>query len=120
MVELKLEYLVHFGYVVLATYIFWCLYIAVMGCYRAHLDGRLEGITKILAYPLVLVGIIVDVVFQYTVACIVFRDLPRRNEYLVTARLQRYVAKNSGWRSVWAMWICTNLLDMFDPAGDHC
>lgn len=114
------DYFIHFGYLLLASYIFWCLYIATMGCYRAHLAGRLVGITKILAYPLVIFAVIVDIIFQYTVATVLFFDLPKAKEYLVTDRLQRYVAGKNDWRRKIAVYICDNLLDVFDPTGDHC
>jgi hypothetical protein len=91
-----------------------------MGCYRAHLAGRLVRITKILAYPLVLIAVIVDIIFQYTVATVLFFDLPKTKEYLVTDRLQRYVAGKNNWRRRIAVYICDNLLDIFDPTGDHC
>ena len=60
------------------------------------------------------IGLAVDVFAQYTLARIFFLDLPRRGEHLVTARLQRYSA-GSGWRKIKADWVCTHLLDVFDP-----
>lgn len=106
--------------ILVGLYLFWCLYIAVMGCYRAHLNGRLTGITKILAYPLVVVGILFDVFFQYTLFNLIFMDLPKFGEHLVTSRLKRYIAGKDGWRKERAKYICNNLLDMFDPTGEHC
>lgn len=98
---------------------FWALYVLVMGIYRAHLKGRLRGLTLVMSVPLVLAGLIVDVVAQYTLATLFFLDLPRKGEHLVTDRLQRYSA-GSGWRKAKADWICTHLLDVFDPDEDHC
>ena len=99
---------------------FWYAYILVMGVYRAHLAGRLTKLTFALAMPAVVVGYAMDILCQYTVATLVFLDLPASNEHLVTDRLQRYVADGIGWRSQLSDWICSNLLDVFDPKGNHC
>ena len=107
-------------YSVIYLYIFWVLFIAIMGCYRAHLDKRLIGVTKLLAYPLVIIGFTFDVICQYTIATVLFLDFANNGEYLVTSRLQRYVALNNGWRCKLANYICNNLLDVFDPSGNHC
>lgn len=107
-------------YIALYLYTFWCFFILVMGIYRAHLAGRLLGFAKWMAYPLVLIGLMMDVVTQYTIATVVFLDSPRHKEYLVTLRLQRYIRGQRGWRRRWATAICDNLLDLFDPTGEHC
>jgi len=101
-------------------YIFWILYIAIMGAYRAHLAGRLAGLSKLLAYPLVITGFTADALCQYTLATLLFFDLPMSKEYLVTSRLQRYISIGTGWRYDLAKYICNNLLDIFDPSGKHC
>lgn len=106
--------------VVLYLYAFWCLYIAIMGLYRASLSGRLIGATKVLAYPLVFVGLAVDVFTQYTLATVFFADLPAKGEYLVTSRLQRYMTQPGTRRYALSKWVCSELLDVFDPTGAHC
>lgn len=98
-------------------YATWIFYVLVMGFYRARLSGRLKGLTLIMAAPFILVGVLLDVVLQVTLATLVFRDLPRH--WLLTSRLQEYSAGH-GWRKRWADAICTRLLDPFDPTGDHC
>lgn len=107
-------------WLVFYLYLFWVLYIAIMGVYRAHLDHRLSGIPKVLSYPLVIVGLATDAICQFTIASILFADLPVKKEYLVTTRLQRYIAEGGGWRYKVATYICNNLLDIFDPRGKHC
>ena len=97
---------------------FWLLYVATMGLYRAHLSGRLSGAARVLAYPLVAFAFAVDLLANWTLAVIVFADPPR--ERLVTARLKRYVAGPDGWRRRLAVAVCDNLLDPFDPTGNHC
>ena len=98
---------------------FWALYILVMGIYRAHLSGRLSKVGYVLGLPLVVLGYAVDILAQYTIATAYFMDWPRRGEWLVTDRLIRY-SGGTGWRKAKADWICTHLLDVFDPSGNHC
>lgn len=105
-------------YVTLWIWVFWALFVMVMGFYRAKLDGRLTGILLYLAFPWYVLGWAIDFVSQMTLATVIFLDLPR--EALVTTRLQRYVAGPTGWRRSTAVWICESLLDVFDPSGDHC
>jgi hypothetical protein len=101
-------------------YVFWLAYVLVMAFYRAHLNKRLYGLAKWLAAPIVLIGIVMDVAAQYTLAVLVFRDLPKWGEHLVTDRLQRYLTQPGTWRYTKAKAICENLLDPFDPTGKHC
>jgi hypothetical protein len=102
----------------LYCYVFWLLYILVMGLYRASLDGRLTGLAKWLAYPVVALAILIDIICNITIASVLFLELPK--ELLVTSRLSRYINVDTGWRKVNATWLCNNLLDYFDPSGTHC
>jgi hypothetical protein len=105
-------------------YAFFALYVLTMGVYRAQLLGRLSWrltpVAWTLALPFALLGVLVDVVAQYTLATLIFCDWPARHERLVTARLQRYVATGCGWRCSVAVWLCNSVLDIFDPEGEHC
>jgi hypothetical protein len=105
-------------YLIAYLWAFWLLYVLVMGFYRAHLQKRLKGLPLIMALPFVALGFLFDVVCNYTIAAMVFFDLPR--ERLVTDRLKRYIATEKGWRYRLADAICTRLLDPFDPSGNHC
>lgn len=105
---------------ILFLWAFWYAYIIVMGLYRAKLDGRLSLPAKILGAPALAIGYAMDVLAQYTIAALVFREWPRQGEHLVTDRLQRYLAQGSGSRYTKARWICDHLLDPFDPTGKHC
>lgn len=100
--------------------LFWYAYILVMGLYRAHLMGRLTGLAKVLAYPAVIVGWLMDWLANVLIASIVFTELPQSWDELVTDRLSRYVKGPMGRRRTRALWVCTNLLDYFDPTGRHC
>lgn len=105
-------------YAILVFWAGWGLYVLTMGLYRAHLQGRLDGMARILALPFVVVALVVDTLANLSIASLVFLDPPR--ELLVTDRLLRYMRKDDGWRRDVAMWICDNLLDPFDPSGNHC
>lgn len=98
--------------------LFWYAYILVMGLYRANLEGRLNKFTFVLALPALIVGLLMDFLANVFIATVVFMELPQ--ELLVTARLQRYMKGPVNWRRDRANWICTNLLDYFDPSGKHC
>ena len=106
--------------VLLYLWAFWLIYVLVMGLYRAHLADRLKGLSLVLAMPVVVLGYLMDILAQYTIAVVFFLDLPARHEYLVTDRLKRYMTHGKGWRAKKAEWICTHLLDVFDPTGKHC
>lgn len=97
---------------------FWGMYVLVMGIYRAHLSHRLKGLVLVLSLPFVAIGYLMDVFANLTIASLVFLEPPR--EWLVTDRLKRHIARGTGWRAAKAEWICTHLLDYFDPSGDHC
>lgn len=106
-------------FVVLCYFWFsWALYILIMGIYRAHLDKRLTKVTIALSLPFIALGYILDVVANIFVASVVFLELPK--ELYVTSRLQRYKKQDLGWRTRLSNWICSNLLDVFDPTGSHC
>lgn len=104
--------------VLLSAWVFWMLYVYTMGLYRAKLSGRLKGLPLVLASPAVAVAFALDFVFQVTVFTVAFLDWPR--EWLVTARLRRYLRGPDGWRRRWADYFCHHLLDPYDPTGQHC
>ena len=106
------------AYTLAFLWAFWAMYVLVMGIYRAHLAKRLTAVTLCLSAPFIVVGYLMDVIANLTVASLVFLEPPR--ELLVTSRLQRYVAQENGWRFRIADWICNHLLDVFDPSGNHC
>jgi hypothetical protein len=101
-------------------YFFWLAYILVMGMYRAYLAKRLTGPLLWSTAPIIAVGLILDVSAQWTVATVIFFDLPANREFLVTSRLVRYKQDSGGWRKQVSTWICSRLLDPFDPSGTHC
>ena len=108
------------GYVLLWLWFFWYLYVLVMGLYRAYLTDRLQKPLVYLAAPALVVGYTVDLVSNWTIATIVFRELPSGPLELVTDRLSSHIKDGDGWRKELALAVCTKLLDPFDPSGKHC
>jgi hypothetical protein len=105
--------------VLMYVWLGWGMYVLIMGIYRAHLDGRLNLMTKCLGAPFILIGFAMDVLANIFVATILFAELP--GEWLVTTRLTRYMHRAPGtWRGELARAICVDLLDLFDPSGTHC
>lgn len=88
-----------------------------MSLYRGYLAKTLSIESKILGYPILAIGLIVDVLMNVTLFSLIFLELP--SECLVTARLKRHINKSS-WRGRLARYICHTLLSPFDPSGNHC
>jgi hypothetical protein len=100
--------------------LFFYAYVLVMGFYRAHLAGKLKGLAKLLAIPVLAIGWCMDLFSNWTIATFLFLELPESPLELVTDRMRRYIESDTGWRAQRATWLCHSLLDMFDPNGSHC
>lgn len=100
---------------IILTYYTWGMYLAVMTLLR-HKD-TLSIESKVFAYPLVAVGLVVDVVFNAIIGSAAFLEPPK--EWLFTKRVSRWNDSDS-WRGSVARWVCKHLLDPFDPDGTHC
>lgn len=99
----------------LAMAVMWLQYLAVM-----NLDGnrkKLTLIAKLWAYPILLVGLVSDVLFNFTIGTTSFLEWPE--EFLFTTRCKRHLHSTT-WRGRVARWFCHNFLDPFDPDGGHC
>jgi hypothetical protein len=101
-------------------WLFWLLYVLVMGLYRAHLDNQLTLPAKILGFPVIILGFIVDWLANWTIASLLFWEFPKNGKELVTDRLTLYLMQEQGYKYKVAQWLCTKLLDYFDPRGKHC
>lgn len=108
------------GIIILYLICFFYLYVLVMGIYRAYLSERLNRFLLVICLPVLVLGILFDVVANLTIATVVFRKLPR--EWLVTTRLIKI--QNNPLEHVHnkalAKYICEHMLDVFDPNGNHC
>jgi hypothetical protein len=100
-------------------WVFWGLFVLVMGLYRVHLKKKLTGIRFALAFPWIIIGYSVDILSNIFIATIFFWELPK--ELLVTTRLTRWKHTEKDTRQKrMSIYICVNLLDEFDPTGSHC
>lgn len=104
------------GYAIAVTT--WLFYLAAQSLLPKR--ERLHPIAKAHAYALVAVGVGLDVLLNAFVASALFLKLPR--DWLFTTRLERYIndENEAAWRRRLAGWLCTHLLDLFDPDGCHC
>ena len=107
-----MDYLV---YSVSLFYVTLTLYLAVMNLSR-HKD-TLDNQQKIIFFPIVLVGILCDVLFRWTVGVVILADVTPC--WLFTDVLKRHV-KEDTWRGKIARFMCSKLLNKFDPSGEHC
>ena len=88
-----------------------------MSLVRGHQAGTLTLASKALGYPIIAVGLALDVLMNAFVFTIIFLERPR--EWLVTERLKRHI-KQPTMRAKLARFLCDEILSPFDPTGDHC
>jgi hypothetical protein len=100
-----------------AVYALWLFFLATMSIMRAWRAQTLKPVAMMMAAPILLVALVLDVAVNVLVATVVFVAWPQ--EWLVTRRLVRYIDKPQGWRTRLALWGTSHLLDMFDPSGLH-
>lgn len=102
----------------LSIWYLWIFYLAVMALKRARDNQQLTFASKILGYPVLFIGYILDVFVNIFVMSFIFLEVPK--ETLVTSRLKRWCCASPSWRQRLARWLCENLLNQFDPSGKHC
>jgi len=103
-------------YAISLFYITLILYLAIM-----HIAKYKNSITlnqKIMFLPIVIVGVLCDILFRYTLGLIL--ELPHFNkdDLLFTSVLQRHMDSNT-WKGSISRFMCKTL-DKFDPKGKHC
>ena len=96
---------------------FWTMYLAVMNLKRNR--DKATTTAKVFAYPMIAVGLIIDVLFNVFIGSLLFLELPQFDRLLFTARLS-YHKDDGNWRQSIARWFCDNFLNPFDPTGEHC
>lgn len=116
--ELLVAILLSAGGSLLAIYVVWIFYLAVMNLKRARDNKTLTKPALMFGYPILLVGYVADILLNVSVCSLLFLEIPK--EFTVTARVQRHLYTGSGWREKLAGWFCHNLLNAFDPDGKHC
>ena len=105
-------FLIAFG----ATYALWIFFLAVMNLARAKDAGQLTTTAKVIGYPVLIVGYVLDCFVNVFVMTFVFLEIPQ--ETTVTSRLSRHYNESNGWRKAIANWAAP-LLNPYDPSGKH-
>ena len=108
-----IEYLL---FAVLSTYALWVFYIAVMGLKRVRDAGQLSKWATRFGYPVLFIGIVLDVIVNWFVVTLLLLEFPK--ELLVTSRFKRHNRESKGWRLAVVKFF-EPLLDPFDPSGNH-
>jgi hypothetical protein len=98
------------------TYGLYVFYAAVMNLQRVRDMGLLTPMAKVLAYPTLVIGLILDLIVNLFVFTVVLFELPQ--ELTVTARLKRHHKESTGWRLAVVKFL-EPILDPLDPSGDH-
>ena len=106
-----------FIYLVLSIWTLWVIYAAMMRLKQVRDAGKLTVAMKVLGYPVLLFGLVIDLVLNVTVGSLLFLEIPR--EYTLSERLWRHSQESTGYRQKVAEVIRVNLLDAIDPAGVH-
>lgn len=105
------------GYSLLAWFVLWVLFLAVMALKRAQDEGKLHsGVAYYLGLSVLVIGYVADFLVNLGPATLLFLELPQ--EKTVTERCNRHLL-DDGWRGAIAHWLCSNLLDPFQIGG-HC
>jgi hypothetical protein len=99
-----------------AFYALWIFYLAVMNLKRVRDLGLLSKTAKVLGYPVLVVGYLLDFILNVVVMTVILLELPQ--ETTVSSRLKRHNNDQGGWRLAVVRWF-EPLLDPYDPSGDH-
>lgn len=97
------------------TYALYVFYSAVMNIKRVRDMGKLTAFGKVLGYPTLFIGLVLDLLVNVLVMSIILFEFPR--ELTVTSRLKRHQA-STGWRLAVVKFF-EPVLDPLDPSGDH-
>lgn len=103
-------------YVLLATYLLYVWYCAIMNIKRVRDAGKLTWFGKVLGYPTLAIGLALDLFVNVTLMTVLLLELPQ--ELTVTSRLKRHYRNSSGWRLAVVKFF-ESVLDDLDPSGDH-
>lgn len=104
----------------------WVYFLAVMHLRDAIEDGKVKS-RKVLyaAYCVLAFAYLLDMCFQWTLAFLLFRELPPTTadrpwiELTFSARVKRLASSADGWRRDRAIWYRDHVLSPFDRSGRH-
>lgn len=99
-----------------ALLLLWLLYVQVMAALRVW--NSLHWLAKLHLLPLAPPFLLLDALVNLTIGSLLFLELPRW--WTLSERLHYHAIRRHGWRTAMALWLCTELLNPFDPDGHHC
>lgn len=102
-----------------ATFILWLLFIPTANIVNRYKENPFNGIMKYLGYAFVTVFLVLDVLYNYTYAAILFLEPANNDRKTFTERLKHYIrTEPETWRGKLAYFFCAYLIEPWD-AG-HC
>jgi cell shape-determining protein MreD len=90
------------------------IYPLAMAAKRAYEDGRLTPYWVVMLAPAIVLGLVLDFVFQFTFGWAMFLETPFRGGALFSGRVKHHFRNSSGWRNRLAVFFARNL-NVFDP-----
>ena len=103
-----------------SVYALWFFYLAIMNLKRGMEAGRMTPLAKVFGYGLAVPGFLLDIAVNVTVGTVLFLELPHYKRLTLSARMSyHYQPGSTAWRSRLAHWFAANLLDPYDPSGQH-
>jgi hypothetical protein len=101
-------------------YILWIFYLAIMNLKSAKDAGTMTKVAYSLALPMLVAGYILDIVVNVTIGTLLFLDFPHYKRLTLSARMSYlYEPGSTAWRSKLSEWFARNLLNNYDPSGQH-
>lgn len=103
-----------------SVYALWFFYLAIMNLKRGMVAGRLTPVAKVFGYGIAVPGFLLDIAVNVTIGTLLFLELPHYQRLTLSARMSHhYQSGSTAWRSKLAHWFAVNLLDPYDPSGQH-
>lgn len=88
-------------------------YPAVMAAKAAMEQDTLTLYWRVNLLPIALVGVLLDVAFQFTFGWLIFLETPFRGGLMFSGRVQHHFRHSTGWRQRMAVFFARNL-NVFD------
>jgi D-alanyl-lipoteichoic acid acyltransferase DltB (MBOAT superfamily) len=88
-------------------------YVLVMAAKTALERGQLTRYWITMLAPAAVIGVLLDVTFQFTFGWLMFAETPLRGGLMFSGRVQHHYRHGHGWRRRLAQWWARNL-NVFD------
>jgi len=119
--EMDPVFIVTSGFV--ATFILWFMFVNVMYIKNVLLkkypDGWKYKALMTIGVPLIIIGLIYDVIFNITYGTLIFLEWPHKDRLTLSTRMTRIIENRpETWRGTLAIFFCKYLVEPWDPG--HC